>query len=87
LPSALTAQDANPDRVRRILAEVPLIDGHNDLPGAIREAASTDADVASYDLRARTPGDTDLERLRAGMVGAQFWYPLRQRTLALAGSE
>jgi membrane dipeptidase len=30
-------------------------------------------DVAAYDLRHRTPGHTDIPRLRAGGVGAQFW--------------
>ncbi len=30
-------------------------------------------DVAKYDLRTRTPGHTDLERLRASGIGAQFW--------------
>jgi len=30
-------------------------------------------DVAAYDLRERTSGHTDLPRLRAGHLGAQFW--------------
>jgi membrane dipeptidase len=73
-PAALCAQDAHMERVRRILSEVPLIDGHNDLPGAIRDAATAGlGDVAAYDLRSRTPGNTDLPRLRQGMVGGQFW--------------
>ena len=72
-PAALAAQDADLERVRRILSEVPLFDGHNDLPSAIREATNEHGDVAVYDLRSTTPGDTDLERLRQGMVGAQFW--------------
>ncbi len=71
----LHAQDAHVERVRRILSESPLVDGHNDLPGVIREAAALGnlGDVASYDLRSPTAGDTDLDRLRRGMVGAQFW--------------
>ncbi|HIF21469.1 MAG TPA: membrane dipeptidase [Gemmatimonadetes bacterium] len=78
LASATTpvlAQDAHLERVRRILAEVPLVDGHNDLPGAVREASTSGsgAAVAGYDLRSTTTGDTDLHRLRQGMVGAQFW--------------
>lgn len=73
LPNGLLAQDVHVERVRRILAEVPLIDGHNDLPDAIREAATERGDVALYDLRSPTAGDTDLERLRQGMVGGQFW--------------
>jgi membrane dipeptidase len=50
-----------------------VIDGHNDLPWAIRESATAPRDVEAYDLRARTKGDTDLERLRQGGVGGQFW--------------
>ena len=73
VPATLTAQDADLERVRRILSEVPLFDGHNDLPSAIREATNEHGDVAVYDLRSTAPGDTDLERLRQGMVGAQFW--------------
>jgi membrane dipeptidase len=58
---------------RRVLARHPLVDGHNDLPWAIRTDPRARGDLARYDLRRRTPGDTDLPRLRAGGVGAQFW--------------
>ena len=58
---------------QRVLAAHPVIDGHNDLPWAIRENAAAPRDVAAYDLRARTPGNTDLARLKAGHVGGQFW--------------
>ena len=71
--SGLRAQETLTQRIQRILSEVPLIDGHNDLPGQIRRAKTSEGDVGIYDLRQETPGDTDLPRLRAGMVGAQFW--------------
>ena len=58
---------------RRILKTSPLVDGHNDLAIVIREDAKAPGDVAAYDLRKHTTGDTDLERLRQGQVGAQFW--------------
>ena len=58
---------------RRVLSSTPLIDGHNDLPWAIRESATARASVEQYDLRRRTPGHTDLERLKTGMLGGQFW--------------
>jgi membrane dipeptidase len=61
------------DRARRILSTTPLIDGHNDLPWAIRENKAAPRDVDAYDLRGHTPGHTDLDRLRAGMLGGQFW--------------
>jgi membrane dipeptidase len=58
---------------RRALRASPLTDGHNDLPWRIREDTIRPRDVDAYDLRRRTPGHTDIERLRRGMVGAQFW--------------
>jgi len=72
--SAAAAQsDPALDRARKLLRSVPLIDGHNDLAWEIRESKTAPMDVAAYDLRTRTPGHTDLERLKAGQVGAQFW--------------
>jgi membrane dipeptidase len=65
--------DPHLERARRVLSGTPLIDGHNDLPWAIREHEAAPHDVAAYDLRTRTPGHTDIPRLRQGMVGAQFW--------------
>jgi membrane dipeptidase len=60
-------------RAYAVLARVPLVDGHNDLPWTIREYAAAPGDVAAYDIGRRTPGHTDLPRLREGRVGAQFW--------------
>ena len=71
-PGADDGQDVGA-RVREILRETPLVDGHNDLPWAIREYDEAPHDVVAYDLRRRTPGHTDIERLRQGRVGAQFW--------------
>nr|WP_211302521.1 dipeptidase [Nannocystis exedens] len=67
------AADPALQRAHAVLARVPLIDGHNDLPWTIREAKEAPGDVAAYDLRAATKGHTDLPRLRTGRVGAQFW--------------
>jgi membrane dipeptidase len=72
-PGTSDGEDPALDRVRRVLLEHPVIDGHNDLPWAIRENVVAPSDVEGYDLRARTKGDTDLERLREGGVGGQFW--------------
>jgi membrane dipeptidase len=60
-------------RAKHILTETPLIDGHNDLPWRIREDSIARGNVDAYDLRKHTPGHTDLDRLKAGMIGAQFW--------------
>ncbi len=72
---AITAapEDAALRHARALLRSTPLIDGHNDLPWAIRESQQRPGDVEAYDLRHATPGDTDLARLRAGGVGGQFW--------------
>src|SRR5688572_7405232 len=61
------------ERARAVLRSTPLIDGHNDLPWAIRENRAAPHDVEAYDLRKRTPGHTDFERLSTGMLGGQFW--------------
>ncbi|NMI01026.1 dipeptidase [Pseudonocardia acidicola] len=64
------------DRASALLATTPLVDGHNDLPWALRALAGPDpADaVDGIDLTAVQPRlQTDLPRLRAGRVGAQFW--------------
>ena len=60
-------------RAKRILRQTPLIDGHNDLPWRIREDTIARGDVNKYDLRHHTPGHTDFDRLKQGMIGAQFW--------------
>ncbi|MEV0442237.1 dipeptidase [Streptomyces spectabilis] len=61
------------DRARALLAEFPVVDGHNDLPWALREKAGYDLD--RLDIAADQAGrlHTDLARLRAGGVGAQYW--------------
>ncbi len=72
-PLAGQAADPNLALARRVLRTTPLVDGHNDLPWRIREDTVARGDVGRYDLRKRTPGHTDLARLKQGMVGAQFW--------------
>jgi len=65
----LSAQDYRAQAIR-ILRTVPLIDGHNDIPDALRERGGVD----SVDFAVRQPRlMTDIPKLRAGYVGAQFW--------------
>lgn len=78
LPLAAQATPATSDarylaRAKRVLSQTPLIDGHNDLPWRIREDSIAHGNVDAYDLRKRGSGHTDLDRLRKGMIGAQFW--------------
>ncbi len=72
-PAGGQQPDRNLERAVRVLRSTPLIDGHNDLPWAIREHEMRPRDVEAYDLRIRAAGHTDLVRLRQGMVGGQFW--------------
>jgi membrane dipeptidase len=67
------ASDPNMARALRVLRASPVMDGHNDLPWRIREDSVHPMDVEAYDLRKKTPGMTDLARLKQGHVGAQFW--------------
>jgi membrane dipeptidase len=68
-------------RLVRILKETPLIDGHNDLPWELRERYQgrlSAIDLMSDTSGLPTPPDgaplmTDIPRMRAGMVGGQFW--------------
>ncbi|MFH8370884.1 dipeptidase [Streptomyces sp. NPDC018031] len=60
-------------QARELLAAHPVVDGHNDLPWALREQVRYDLD--RLDIAADQTGrlHTDIPRLRAGGVGAQFW--------------
>lgn len=70
--SGVSSQDDLLARARRLHAEVPLVDGHNDYPWEVRERAG--GDLAKLDIARPQPTlHTDLARLRAGGVGAQFW--------------
>jgi len=112
-------------QARDLLRRVPLIDGHNDLPWALRERAGGDvsrirlvpagtdqgapapaglaaadpapaglaaadpapADTVRVDLAAPVDGThTDLPRLAAGGVGAQFWSVYVPASLAGDGA-
>jgi membrane dipeptidase len=62
---------------RDMLGRFPLIDGHNDLPWALRARTRQnggDLNQVTFELDAPADGlHTDLPRLAAGRVGAQFW--------------
>src|SRR5262245_28461419 len=74
LATSVVAQDYKA-RVTRVLKTTPLIDGHNDWPDNLRERegdARWTADLRDLSGRPK-PYDTDIVRLRQGMVGGQFW--------------
>ena len=75
-PSA--AAQTSLDRVRAVLAEAPVVDGHNDLPWELRTRARYDLDAIDLAVDQTERGlHTDLPRLRRGGVGAQFWTRVR----------
>ena len=88
-------------QARDLLRRFPLIDGHNDLPWELRERARhgqrdggdvttlslAPGDPAAVNLAAPVAGaHTDLPRLAAGGVGAQFWSVYVPASLAGDGA-
>ena len=85
-------------QARDLLRRFPLIDGHNDLPWELREQAQrgggdvstlslAPGDPAAVNLAAPVAGThTDLPRLAAGGVGAQFWSVYVPASLAGDGA-
>lgn len=76
LTSTLAAQERPAvrltDAARKLHASVLLFDGHNDLPWAFREQGTPP--FSKVDIAKNQPGfHTDIPRLRAGGVKAQFW--------------
>lgn len=64
--------------------DAPVVDGHNDLPWALRDAGGR---FDQFDLRQPQPQfHTDIDRLRKGGVGAQFWSVYVPSSTMLQGS-
>jgi membrane dipeptidase len=71
--STTQATPAQIAHVKELLRDVPLIDGHNDLPWEFRKHGG---DINAIDLSKNTSAAklvTDIPRLRAGCIGGQFW--------------
>nr|WP_246525006.1 dipeptidase [Sphingobium phenoxybenzoativorans] len=60
-------------RVAKVLAATPLIDGHNDWPEALVDHAGDKRWTLDLNRLDTKDYDTDIERLRLGKVGGQFW--------------
>lgn len=75
LPAIAATPPADPyaARVAKVLAQTPLIDGHNDWPEALLDHAKDDRWAVALDRLPVKDYDTDIERLRQGKVGGQFW--------------
>jgi len=75
-PAWAAAPDPYAARVARILKQTPLIDGHNDWAESLREREGEGRwtiDLTQGLDRKPVPYNTDIARLRQGMVGGQYW--------------
>jgi len=73
---AVSANAQMDARIDRVLREVPLIDGHNDLPYQYQERAKdhlAQIDIRQDQSKLTPPLHTDIPRLRQGRLGGQFW--------------
>ncbi len=76
LPAFAQAADPALARAMAVLKKQPVIDGHNDWPGALRGGFGEkwwDVDLTADSRRFQRPLHTDIPRLHAGQVGGQFW--------------
>ena len=80
----MSAPTQNTADVSALLSNHPVVDGHNDLLWAAREKVGYDFDrleLRDTETCQRLGTHTDLPRLRAGGVGAQFWSVFVPATL------
>ncbi|VTJ56463.1 Hypothetical predicted protein [Marmota monax] len=59
------------ERALALMRDFPLVDGHNDLPLILRQFHKNG--LKDVNLHNFSDGQTSLDRLRDGLVGAQFW--------------
>ncbi|XP_037371851.1 dipeptidase 2-like [Talpa occidentalis] len=59
------------ERARTLMRNFPLVDGHNDIALVLRQFYYNR--LQNVNLRNFSDGQTNLDRLRDGLVGAQFW--------------
>ncbi|XP_021025582.1 dipeptidase 3 [Mus caroli] len=69
--SGVTSGPRLREQALALMRDFPLVDGHNDLPLLLRELFQNQ--LQDVNLRNFTRGQTNLDRLRDGLVGAQFW--------------
>uniref|UniRef100_A0ABK0LRC6 Dipeptidase 3 n=1 Tax=Rattus norvegicus TaxID=10116 RepID=A0ABK0LRC6_RAT len=69
--SGVTSDPRLREQALALMRDFPLVDGHNDLPLLLRELFQNK--LQDVNLHNFTRGQTSLDRLRDGLVGAQFW--------------
>ncbi|XP_033897709.3 dipeptidase 1 [Acipenser ruthenus] len=63
--------DINREKAERLMAETPLIDGHNDLPWQMRQLFNNE--LEKMDLNTLEKTHTNIPKIKAGHLSAQFW--------------
>ena len=71
-PALAQSANRNLARAKALHRAIPMIDTHNDLPEMLRERAHSDLAKMNPEDRLENI-DTDLPRLKQGLVGGQFW--------------
>src|SRR5436190_8003417 len=75
-PSGTATAEGSGRHIDRILAEVPLIDGHNDLPWEYRDRVKNhlaQLDIGQGQSNLAKPRHTDTARRPQAPTGAHFW--------------
>ncbi len=73
LTTPQTTSEAALEHARALLEHTPLVDGHNDLPYVLRYARNGGGDLEKSKLAEGFDHDTDIPKLKAGGLSAQFW--------------
>ena len=71
-PASAQSVDRFLARAKALHRAIPMIDTHNDLPEMLRERAHNDLAKMNPEQRLENI-DTDLPRMKEGLVGGQFW--------------
>ncbi len=71
-PALAQSADRYLARAKALHRAIPMIDTHNDLPEMLRERAQNDLAKMNPEDRLENI-DTDLPRMKQGLVGGQFW--------------
>ncbi|XP_069030508.1 dipeptidase 1 [Embiotoca jacksoni] len=69
--AVILAEDPNMTRALELMSEVPLIDGHNDLPWQFRKKFNNE--LNKVDLHTLETTHTNIPKIKQGRLGAQFW--------------
>ncbi|MGH0119647.1 UNVERIFIED_CONTAM: hypothetical protein FKN15_058098 [Acipenser sinensis] len=67
----ICSADINREKAERLMAETPLIDGHNDLPWQMRQLFNNE--LEKMDLNTLEKTHTNIPKIKAGRLSAQFW--------------